>query len=64
MNLVVMTIMLTGSTNAPPIQGVPLWHHDLSHHGEDPGKLEQLKIIEAETIKTVGEFLAKLKQSL
>jgi hypothetical protein len=58
-----VTIMLTGSTNAPPIPGVSLGHHDLSHHGKDPGKLEQLKIVEVETIKTVREFLSKLKQS-
>ncbi|MFM7739262.1 MAG: DUF1552 domain-containing protein [Planctomycetota bacterium] len=58
-----VTIMLTGSTNAPPIPGVSLGHHDLSHHGKDPGKLNQLKIIEAETMKTVGEFLARLRQS-
>jgi hypothetical protein len=39
-----ITIMLAGSTAAPPIQGVSLGHHDLSHHGKDPGKLAQLKI--------------------
>ncbi|HND52339.1 MAG TPA: DUF1552 domain-containing protein [Pirellulaceae bacterium] len=58
-----ITIMLAGSTYAPPIPGVSLGHHDLSHHGKDPGKLNQLKIIEVETLKTVREFLAKLKQS-
>ena len=58
-----ITIMLAGSTAAPPIEGVSLGHHDLSHHGKDPGKLEQLKIVEVETMKTVGDLLAKLKQS-
>jgi len=58
-----VTIMLAGSTNAPPIPGVSLGHHDLSHHGKDPGKLEQLKIVELETIKTVQGLLAKLKDS-
>lgn len=58
-----ITIMLAGSTYAPPIPGVSLGHHDLSHHGKDPGKLDQLKIIEVETLKTVREFLAKLKRS-
>ena len=56
-----ITIMLAGSTNAPPIQGVSLGHHDLSHHGKDPGKLDQLKIVEQETIKTVRDLLGKLK---
>lgn len=58
-----ITIMLAGSTYAPPIQGVTLGHHDLSHHGKDPGKLEQLKIVETETMKTVRDLLARLKQS-
>lgn len=58
-----ITIMLAGSTNVPPIQGVNLGHHDLSHHGKDPAKLEQLKIVELETMKTVRDLLAKLKQS-
>ncbi len=58
-----VTIMLAGSTNAPPIPGVSLGHHDLSHHGKDPGKLSQLKLIEIETIKTFRDFLSKLKSN-
>ncbi len=55
--------MLAGSTYVPPIPGVTLGHHDLSHHGKDPGKLAQLKIVEVETMKTVRDLLAKLKQT-
>ncbi len=58
-----ITIMLAGSSIAPPIKGVTLGHHDLSHHGKDPGKLAQLQIVEQETMKTVRDLLAKLKQS-
>jgi len=58
-----ITIMLAGSTYAPPIPGVSLGHHDLSHHGKDPSKLEQLKIVEIETMKTLNSLLGKLKQS-
>ena len=58
-----ITIMLAGSSFAPPIPGVTLGHHDLSHHGKDPRKLEQLKIVEVETMKTVRDLLAKLRQS-
>ena len=58
-----VTIMLAGSTYVPPIAGVSLGHHDLSHHGKDPGKVQQLKIVEQETMKTVRDLLAKLKQS-
>jgi hypothetical protein len=42
---------------------VTLGHHDLSHHGKDPNKLAQLKIVEEETMKTVRDLLTKLKQS-
>lgn len=58
-----VTIMLGGSTYVPPIPGVSLGHHDLSHHGKDPGKLAQLKTVEVETMKTLRDLLAKLKQS-
>lgn len=58
-----ITIMLAGSTYVPPIPGVSLGHHDLSHHGKDPGKLQQLKIVEQETMKTVRDLLGKLKQT-
>jgi hypothetical protein len=58
-----VTIMLGGSTYVPPIPGVTLGHHDLSHHGKDPGKLAQLKTVEIETMKTLRDLLAKLKQT-
>jgi hypothetical protein len=56
-----VTIGLGGSTFAPPIDGVTLGHHDLSHHGKDPAKLAQLKIVEVEIMKALRDFLAKLR---
>ena len=58
-----ITIMLAGMTASPLIEGVSLGHHDLSHHGRDPGKIAQLKIVESETMKTVRDLLAKLANS-
>lgn len=58
-----ITIMLGGTTFVPPIPGVTLGHHDLSHHGQDPHKLEQLRIVELETMRTVRDLLARLKQT-
>lgn len=58
-----ITIMLSGTTSAPPIEGVTLGHHDLSHHGKDPGKLAQLRIVETECLKVFHDLVAKLKQS-
>ena len=58
-----ITIMLAGMTASPLIEGVSLGHHELSHHGKDPGKLAQLKIVEIETMKTVRDLLATLRSS-
>jgi len=38
-------------------------HHDLSHHGQDPQKLAQLRMVEMEMMKALGDFMTKLKQS-
>lgn len=56
----VVTLWL-GTQERPEIDGVNLGHHDASHHGLDPAKLEQLALIEEAEIKVFGEFLAKLK---
>lgn len=56
-----VTMLLLGTSLVPAIPGVSMGHHDLSHHGKDPNKIAQLKTVELEVIKTVHEFLAKLK---
>lgn len=58
-----VTLLLLGTSLVPPIPGVSQGHHDLSHHGQDPKKIEQLKTIELEKMKTLQEFLTKLKQT-
>ena len=45
----------------PPIPGVNQGHHDLSHHGQDPAKIAQLKMLELEKMKTLRDFLAQLR---
>jgi hypothetical protein len=52
-----------GSQERPEIEGVTLAHHDASHHGQDPAKLEQLALIEEAELKVLGEFLDKMKKS-
>src|SRR5262245_19263612 len=56
-----ITMLLLGTSLVPPIAGVSLGHHDLSHHGQDPAKIAQLKTVELEKMKTVAELLRKLK---
>ncbi len=58
-----VTMLLLGTSLVPPIPGVSLGHHDLSHHGQDPAKIAQLKMIELEKLKTVRELLEKLKKT-
>jgi hypothetical protein len=53
-----------GDTNAvASLPGVSMNYHDLSHHGQDPEKLKQLGIIEAEHVKAFGDFLVRLKET-
>ncbi len=52
-----------GSQERPEIDGVTIPHHDASHHGQEPSKLEQLALIEEAELKVFGEFLEKMKTS-
>ena len=58
-----VTILLGGASLVPPIPGVSLDHHNLSHHGQDPDKLAQLKTVELETMRTLRDLLVKLRQT-
>jgi hypothetical protein len=58
-----ITLLLLGTSLVPPIAGVNLGHHDLSHHGQDPSKIAQLRTVELEKMRTFRAFLAKLKET-
>ena len=58
-----ITMLLLGTSQVPPIPGVSLGHHDLSHHGQDPQKIAQLRTVEIEKMKVVHELLLKLKNT-
>jgi hypothetical protein len=58
-----VTLLLLGTSQVPPIAGVSQGHHDLSHHGQDPGKIAQLRKVEMEEMKVLCDFLTKLKQT-
>ena len=57
----VVTVLVQGRNDVPPVQGVSIDHHNLSHHGQDPEKINQLKLIELEEIKAVNKLLTDLK---
>ncbi|MFZ9825078.1 MAG: DUF1552 domain-containing protein, partial [Gemmataceae bacterium] len=58
-----ITFALNGLNAVPVISGVTQDWHNLSHHGQDPSKLSELRIIEIEQMRLFGELLKKLKSS-
>lgn len=56
-----ITLRLSGMNAVPEIEGVKNDWHNLSHHGQDPAKIEELKVIELAEFTAFAEFLRKLK---
>ncbi len=59
----IITLYVGGSNAVQPIPGVSIEYHSLSHHGQDPEKLSQLRIIQSQQMAAVGAFLAKLRDA-
>jgi hypothetical protein len=58
-----ITFSLNGLNAVPTIPGVTQDWHNLSHHGQDPAKLSELKVVELQQMQLFGELLAKLGDS-
>ncbi len=56
-----VTYNFAGNNSVPVIPGIDIDYHNLSHHGKDPAKIEQLTIVESAVMNEVGSFLKKLK---
>ena len=56
-----VTFQLSGMNAVPKIAGVSHDWHNLSHHGKDQEKIDELKIIEEAEFETFNEFLGKLR---
>ena len=56
-----MTFRLAGLNAVPVIDGVKNDWHNLSHHGQDVAKIDELKLIEQAEFRALSELLAKLK---
>ena len=56
-----ITFALNGLNAVPVIAGVTQDWHNLSHHGQDPAKLAELRVIEVQQMRLFGELLTKLK---
>ncbi|HWB01829.1 MAG TPA: DUF1552 domain-containing protein [Verrucomicrobiales bacterium] len=58
-----ITFSLAGLNAVPVIPGVTQDWHNLSHHGQDPAKLAELRIIELQQMMLFNELLTKLKNT-
>jgi hypothetical protein len=56
-----ITMLVQGRGDVPSIPGVKTDHHNLSHHGQDPEKIAQLRLIETAQLKALGTLIEKLK---
>lgn len=56
-----ITFQLSGLNAVPVIPGVNNDWHNLSHHGKDPAKIEELKVIEEAEFAAFGDFLTRLR---
>ncbi len=57
----VITLFVTGITAVPLVEGVTSDWHNLSHHGKDPDKIAQLRLVETAHMQALRDLLAKLK---
>lgn len=55
------TVTLMGFNAVPVIDGVDQDWHNLSHHGKDPAKIEELRLVESAQFAALNEFLNRLK---
>lgn len=58
-----VTLMVSGLTGVPQVDGVSLGYHDLSHHGQDENKLAQLRKVELAKFAALAGFLKKLHET-
>lgn len=56
-----VTFELGGLNSVPKIPGVSNDWHNLSHHGKDPDKISELRLIEEAEFVVFNEFLTKLR---
>jgi len=56
-----ITFAIDVDGGVPPIEGVRESRHNLSHHGQDPAKIEQLRRIERAELQALHRFLTGLK---
>lgn len=59
----VVSLFIRGMDDKPPIPGISEGHHGLSHHGQNPQKIEQLRIIERLEMTVFRDFLIAMRDT-
>src|SRR5262249_31958449 len=59
----VVSIFIKGMDEKPPIPGINEGHHGLTHHGHNPSKIEQLKIVEKLKMAAFRDLLVSLRDT-
>lgn len=59
----VISMVIQDHLVVPQINGVTAEHHNLSHHGRDPNKIRQLKLIEKQILVAFDQFLTSMVQT-
>ena len=59
----VVSIFIRGMDLKPPIDGITEDHHGLTHHGRNPAKIQQLRIVERVEMAAFRDFLLALKNT-
>ena len=57
----VVSVMIQDHYVVPKVEGVTGNHHNLSHHGQDRSKIEQLRKIESKIVECFGSLLHQMK---
>lgn len=56
-----ITLQLSGMNAVPKIRGVSSDWHNLSHHGKDPEKIAELRLIETAEFAAFNRFLSRMR---
>lgn len=58
----VISIVIQNNHGVPLVNGVASEHHNLSHHGRDPQKIEQLQKIERAIVGCFNQLMHRMKE--
>ena len=59
----IVTLYYVGTSKTPSKPGASFAYHDLSHHGQDKGKIAQLAVLERDLLLEWGRFIGRMKTS-